>query len=551
MTNRHRAFVYCAVSTGAVFLAGCASSHPQQFAHSFLPSAPAPMAFDGGEPPRIPSPPYTNELPRVLPPPSARSEADVRIRKSEERFEAGKRLYQEGDANGARLEFDAALTVLLTAPVSLVDHQKIEQKLEQLADNIYKYDLDGLAEGSARSEVVFEKAPLDDMLQMTFPTDPRLAPKVSLELHGTASELPLDSNDAVLSYIHYFSTDRGRRTLIAGLRRSGRYRDLISRVLTEEGVPQELMYLAQAESGFVPYAMSNKSATGMWQFVQWRGREYGLNQTAWSDDRLDPEKATRAAAHHLKDLYNELGDWYLAMAAYNCGPVCVEKAVERTGFADFWELRSRNALPHETQNYVPLILAMTIMAKNPHDYGLDGLDVDRPLEYDTVAVDAATNLWLVADIADRPLSEIRELNPALLRPVAPAGYPLHVPKGAAAGIATTLTQFPADRRASWRMHRVAEGETLALIAKSFHAPVAAIAAVNNISVEAPATGDLLMIPVSASPDRSLASRAAGRLPRHRGSRRGVATARNVPSRILDRRASASRARLAGARRNRG
>ncbi len=505
------------------------------------------MAFDAGEPPLIPSPAYTNELPEVLPPPSARTEADARIRKSEEHFEAGKRLYQEGDANGARREFDAAVMVLLSAPAGLVDHQKIEEKLEQLTDNIYKYDLDGLAEGSAQSEVVFEKSPLDDILQMTFPTDPRLAPKVTQELHGTASQLPLDSNDAVLSYIHYFSTDRGRRTLIAGLRRSGRYKDLISRVLTEEGVPQELMYLAQAESGFIPYAMSNKKATGMWQFVLGRGREYGLNQTAWSDDRLDPEKATRAAAHHLKDLYNELGDWYLAMAAYNCGPNCVQRAVERTGYADFWQLRAHNALPRETQNYVPLILAITIMAKNPQDYGLDGLDVDRPIEYETVAVNAPTNLWLVADIADTPLSEIRELNPSLIRAVAPAGCQLHVPKGEGDRIAAGINQVPAERRASWRMHRVAEGETLALIAKSYRTPAAAIAAANGISVEAPAAGDLLMIPVSFQQD---SGRAARKLSRHHGLRHhGMETALSVPAQVLDRRASARRAKLASARRS--
>src|SRR5437764_9724710 len=132
---------------------------------------------------------------------------------------------------------------------------------------------------------------------------------------------------------------------------------MIRRIFDQEGVPQELIHLAQAESGFLARAKSRKAAVGMWQFLAWRGREYGLDQTAYSDDRLDPEKATQAAARHLHDLYNEFGDWYLAMAAYNCGPGCVERAVQRTGYADFWELRAHNALPRETQNYVPLILA--------------------------------------------------------------------------------------------------------------------------------------------------------------------------------------------------
>ena len=167
----------------------------------------------------------------------------------------------------------------------------------------------------------------------------------------------------------------------------------------------------------------------MWQFVQWRGRQYGLNQSAYTDDRLDPEKATRSAARHLRDLYQKFGDWYLAIAGYNCGDGCVEKAVQRTGYADFWDLRARNAIPKETTNYVPIILAMTIMHKNAKDYGLEEVEIDPALTYDTIELEAPTHLALIADIADRPVSEIRELNPSLLNSVAPANYALHVPEG--------------------------------------------------------------------------------------------------------------------------
>ena len=152
-------------------------------------------------------------------------------------------------------------------------------------------------------------------------------------------------------------------------------------------------------------------------------------QTPGTDDRLDPEKATRAAAKHLHDLYAMFGDWYLAMAAYNCGPGCVQRAVERTGYADFWELTRLNALPKETANYVPVILALTIMAKNPKDYDLENLETDRPVEYETIDLDTPTSLALIADAADRPVSEIQDLNPALLKSTAPAGYQLRVPKG--------------------------------------------------------------------------------------------------------------------------
>src|SRR6266700_1112211 len=258
-------------------------------------------------------------------------------------------------------------------------------------------------------------------MEMTFPVDPKLKTKVREELQATVSQLPLSVNDSVLGFIHFFS-GRGKKTMIAGMQRAGRYRPLIQRILDEEGVPQELIYLAQAESGFLPRAVSNKKATGMWQFVQFRGREYGLMQTPYSDDRLDPEKATRSAARHLRDLFEKFGDWYLAIAAYNCGPGCVEKAVEHTGYADYWELRARHAIPAETTNYVPIILALTIMSKNAAEYGLDQIARDQPLEYDTVQVTAPTNLALVGDLTDTPTAELREYNPALLRGVAPGGF---------------------------------------------------------------------------------------------------------------------------------
>ncbi len=197
-------------------------------------------------------------------------------------------------------------------------------------------------------------------------------------------------NDTVLVFINYFA-GRGHRTIEVGLQREGRYQAMVSKILAEEGVPQELIHLAQAESGFLPRAVSRAAATGMWQFVKFRGNEYGLAQTPYSDERLDPEKATRAAARHLHDLYNEFGDWYLAIAAYNCGPGNIEKAVERTGYADFWALRDRGALPKETTNYVPIILAMTIMSKNAAAYGLDQIVPDAAIEYDTIVTQSPTN----------------------------------------------------------------------------------------------------------------------------------------------------------------
>jgi len=500
MTVSHRSSLLTIAGTIslAVVLSSCASSKPQAFKLSFLPSTPQPVVVTIEEPPRMTLVRYANESPelvrRALAATPRPSEAEGLIVMAEDHFQSGKRLYGQGDIAGARREFDLSLDVLLLAPENLPERQRVERKLDQLAESIYHYDLEGLGALAAQREVIYDKSPLDSILELTFPSDPNLRPKVKEEIDATASQLPLEENDAVLSYIHYFSTERGRKVLISGLRRSGRYRGLVQRILDNEGLPQELIYLAQIESGFLPRARSNKSAVGMWQFVQFRGRQYGLLQSPVSDDRLDPEKATRAAARHLRDLYAMFGDWYLAMAAYNCGPGCVERAVERTGFADFWELRNRDVLPKETANYVPAIVALTIMAKNPRDYDLQDLDFDQPVEYDSLGLDSAVSLALLADASGRAVSDLQELNPSLLKPVAPAGYELRVPKGASPSILAALDCVPPAHRTQWRIHKVLEGETLADIAHRYSTPASAITAANE-RAHLPETGDLLVIPV--------------------------------------------------------
>jgi len=432
------------------------------------------------------------------------SPTDMRLRRAEDRFSAGKRAYQEGDLYRARNEFDKAIDILLTTPDNSPDRYKIEKKLEDLVASIHKYDVNGLGAGDFSGPTAYDKAPLEDILEMTFPVDPGLKPKVNGQLQATVSQLPLQMTDAVLSYINYFSSERGRKSLVFGLRRAGRYKPLIQRILAEEGVPQELIYLAQAESGFLPRAVSNKAAVGMWQFVQWRGRQYGLNQTTYTDDRLDPEKATRSAARHLRDLYDKFGDWYLAIAGYNCGDGCIERAVQRTGYADFWVLRARNAIPKETTNYVPIIVAMTIMHKNAKDYGLEDLVIDQPLTYDTVELQSPTHVALIADITDRPASDIRELNPSLLSSVAPAGYQLHIPEGSKATLLASLETIPSERRASWRVHRVAPGDTIESIAKRYNMPVNSIASVNNQGDAE--IGDVLIIPTASQVERMKVSK---------------------------------------------
>ena len=465
----------------------------------FVPPASTPPADVAiADPPPLPPNIYLNsDMPSIgfdqyrmirVPTPS-----DMLIVRAEAAYQKGKRSYQTGDKEKARKQFDQAVDLLFQASENPSDRSAFERRFEETVDGISRYDLAGLGPAVNVELPRFEKSPLEDILEMTFPVDPKLKTKVRGEALATVSQLPLAVNDSVLGFIQFFS-GRGRKTMIAGMQRAGKYRPLILRILDEEGVPPELIYLAQAESGFFPRAVSHKAATGMWQFVQFRGRQYGLMQTPYSDDRLDPEKATRSAARHLRDLYTRFGDWYLAIAAYNCGPGCVERAVERTGYADFWELRSRRTLPIETTNYVPIILAMTIMAKNAKEYGLDGVVPDPPLEYDVAVMGSPTHLALVADLTETPVSEIQALNPALLKNVAPAGYQLNVPRGTANTLIASLQAVPPDRRASWRIHRVESGETLATIGKRYGASPSAIAAANPMQSEAPEAGDRLVIP---------------------------------------------------------
>ena len=492
-----------------VALAGCSANRPVGFRPVLLaPAAPAPSSelFEAAPPP-VEVTIYGGEIPAVLdipaqrlPPPSG---AEPLIRLAEARFQEGRRLFRTGSMENARREFDLAVDTLLAGETEGPGRMDLERKLSELAEAIHQYDISGLGGNVPEAEPAFEQSPLEEIPELTFPIDPKIRDQVSEQLKATVSQLPLVVNDDVLRYVDYFSKGRGRKALLNGLQRMGRFRAMIRKVFDEQGIPQELIHLAQAESGFSPRAVSRKQATGMWQFILSRGREYGLARTTLIDDRLDPEKATRAAARHLSDLYHQFGDWYLAMAAYNCGPLCVARAVERTGYADVWELRRRNVLPKETSNYVPIILAMAIIAKSPSQYGIDALEADSALEYSTVELSAQTHLALIADITDRSLAEVRELNPALRTAVAPADYPVHVPPGTGPAVLSALELVPAAKRATWRLYRVSEGDTLTSIARVYKITSKQVSAANPSVGEIPEPGDLLIVP-AAAPKRQVA-----------------------------------------------
>jgi membrane-bound lytic murein transglycosylase D len=419
------------------------------------------------------------------------------IARVEKEYQSGQDNYLAGHLEAAKQNFDSAFNQLLGSGFDLRSDDRLAHELDRILDGINGLELAALQQGDGFAEQKSEPAPIDEANELTPAVDPTIKAKAEAEIKFTHSDLPLVMTDQVAGYINYFS-NRGRGTLEHALARSGRYEDMIRRTLQEEGVPQELIYLAQAESGFHPLAVSRAGARGMWQFMGSRAKGYGLERSWWVDDRQDPEKATRAAAHHLKDLYTQFGDWYLAMAAYNSGPGTVQSAVKRTGFADFWELYRRNVLPKETRNYVPIIVAVTIMAKNPTQYGLDSVVKEKPVPYDTVKIDYPIDLRLAAECVDVTTSDLLDLNPSLLRLTTPKdrAFELHLPAGTADKFQTAVASIPADKRVWWRYHKVQSEETLASIARTFHTTAKAIAEANDLNDDSIEPEARLIIPIA-------------------------------------------------------
>ena len=418
------------------------------------------------------------------------------IHRVEEKFASGEQNYKAGHLEAARKDFDDAVDWMLQSGYDPNSDPQLSELFHRVVDTVYTYELQAFRAGDGFNEAPAVPAPIDEVAEMTFPVDPRLKARAEEAAKNISHDLPLTVNDEVLSFLNFFQTPRGRAIVETGLRRAGRYRGMIARVLSEEGVPQDLIYLAQAESAFQPTALSRAGARGMWQFVAYRGQEYGLRHTWWLDERQDPEKATRAAAQHLRDLYKLFGDWYLAMAAYNCGPGNVQKAIERTGYADFWELYRRNVLPRETKNYVPIILALTLIAKDAPHYGIQA-EPESPVPTDMVKPGRAIDLRLVAETIDVDVETLRTLNPSLLRLATPDDptFELRLPLGSAPKFSAEIADIPPDKWVSWRRHRVAAGETLTAIAKKYRVTPKAIADANNLeSATALNTGEKLIIP---------------------------------------------------------
>jgi membrane-bound lytic murein transglycosylase D len=428
---------------------------------------------------QIPSPVEKVEQTESQPTSTASDSVADLVSKVEADFQAGLADYQAGRKDAAKQEFDNAFNALLESNLDIRSDNRLAKEFDRVVDGVNRLDLGDLTADSEGQHA--EPAPIDETNGIVPAADPNVKAKAQAEIKSTHSDLPLMMTDQVAGYISYFS-NHGRGIFERAYARSGRYHDMMVSVLKQEGVPQDLIYLAQAESGFQPTAVSRAGARGIWQFMGSRGRGYGLQHSLWVDDRQDPEKSTRAAARHLKDLYAQFGDWYLAMAAYNSGPGTVQAAVRRTGYADFWELYRRNVLPKETRNYVPIILAVTIVTKNLSHYGFDDVSMDNPLAYDKVTINYPVDLRLVADCVDSTPAQLQQLNPSLLRLSTPreGTFELHLPAGTKEQFETTIAAIPTGMRLWWRYPTVHSGETLASLARTYHLTAKSIAEANHL-----------------------------------------------------------------------
>lgn len=470
-------------------LAGCDPSKPKGTTPANEPQVMAPAAQEAPE--AIPAP--------VAPQPTvSQKRVQQLIQQVEKAYAAGDADYRKGRLVEAKAEFDRAVDLMLTSGIDIKSEPKLQDEFDHILDQVNGLEMEALKQGNGFAPKV-EPTPADVASDVTFEVSPDIVAKARTELATTKSDLPLMVNEYVAGFINFFAnSQRGHNTLLHSFQRAGRYRTMIQRVMAEEGVPQDLIYLAVAESGFQPRAMNARShAGGMWQFMPYG--DYGLTRNSYVDERFDPEKSTRSYARYMKYLYGQLGDWYLAMAAYDWGAGNVQRAVQKTGYADFWELYKRNNLPGETKNYVPEILAAIIIANHPTQYGFDEVTLDPPVLTDTVTINYSIDLRLVSDLVGAPVDELMALNPSLLRMVTPpdASFDLHLPAGTATVFQERVAGIPETKRNVWRYHRVTADETLESVARTYRVSASELADVNQLRAGQSLTGvEALVVPVA-------------------------------------------------------
>jgi membrane-bound lytic murein transglycosylase D len=450
------------------------------------------------------------------------------IARAEDHFKRGDLNLKDGKRVAAREEFDRAVDAVLESGMDVRSNPRLQRYYLELVERVYRLEVPSQAVPLARpaagaqfvevahqggaqqpagpqvgfAEQKFEPSPLDELSKLELTEDEKKVTDAEVAKLDDEIKTTLDfkfrPHPLVQQFINYYQ-GRGRGTMETGLRRSGQYVTMARKIFREEGVPEDIVWLGQVESAWRPTARSWAAASGLWQFIPSTGARFGLRQTAYVDERNSFEKATRASAKYLKWLANRYnGNWELAMGAYNTGEGNIDRAISRAGSADFWTIYPYIA--QETRNYVPNILAVILIAKNPERYGFRNVERMSPLAYDTVSVPSATSLHLIASLSDVSVDYIRALNPELRRDMTPAGesYHVRVPPKRGAQLVALLKRIPVDRRNQLaRVVRAEPGESLQAVADRTGTSVAALQQWNaGVDVQ---KGGTLVVPAGAAP----------------------------------------------------
>jgi len=428
------------------------------------------------------------------------------IASSDRFFKAGQKELEQGHVEAAKQEFNRAVDVLLESPYGARTEPRIREHFDRLVDRISTYEVRALATGDGFTEKKYEPASIDELLAMsatlgTPPAEPGLKDAVQSDLLIGAHDIPIPLNQRVLAYIGLFQ-GRLHDFIEEGMKRGSKYLPMIQNVFRAEGLPLDLAYVPLVESAFKPNALSRVKAKGVWQFMTGTALENGLRRDWYIDERSDPEKATLAAAKYLRTLSKIFGgDWHLALASYNGGPGRMQRALKTARVDNFWTLTDKSKiLPRETREYVPMILAAIVIARNPAQYGFD-FESEEPAAVDKVVLPGPVDLRRVAEWTDSSIDEIQALNPELRRwttPVRDRSYELKVPAGTGSTVSARLTDAPSDL-AAFKFYTVKRGETLPLIARKLHVSKDDLAEANYLPALARVSaGQKLMVPHEAT-----------------------------------------------------
>src|SRR5215510_11473031 len=422
------------------------------------------------------------------PEPAGADEVLTLIATSDGHFKAGQKKLEQGHVEAAKAEFNLALEVLLASSYGARTEPRIRDHFDRLVDKISTYEVRALAEGDGFTEKQYEPASIDALLALsTTVVPPPTAPaelKHALDSDPVVHDVPIPFNQRVLAYIDLFQ-GRLHDFIEDGMRRGSKYLPMIQNVFRAEGLPLDLAYVPLVESAFKPNALSRVKAKGVWQFMAGTAAENGLRRDWYIDERSDPEKATVAAAKYLKTLAALFsGDWHLALASYNGGPGRLQRAIKRSGADDFWALAGKpRILPRETREYVPMILAAIVIARNPSRYGFE-FETEEPTPYDEITLVQPVDLRRVAEWAETTIDVIQSLNPELRRwttPIRDEEYELKVPAGTADQVKARLLEAPSVALVSLKWYTVKRGETMQIVARKLGVRRADLAEANYLT----------------------------------------------------------------------